>query len=128
MNSNMSTTYTEDIEIIRNSIENHDAHGALRLIMRCPSIVHEIMKSKTDSSTWDTLLHYACRTGNQEIVTILLDFDSDINTVDSNGFTPIMISVLHQHEEIVRKLLKYGADSCLLSSNTVIFTIFTILL
>ncbi|KAH6972262.1 ankyrin repeat-containing domain protein [Ilyonectria sp. MPI-CAGE-AT-0026] len=59
------------------------------------------------------LLHYACSVGTLDSIQQLLNTDLDVNGVfDNSGFfgTPLQVSVFSNRVDIVRLLLKHGAD------------------
>lgn len=56
-------------------------------------------------------LVHACRTGNLELVTALLESGHDPNYMDKDGWTPLLSTILHNHPEILSKLLDTGVDS-----------------
>ena len=74
----------------------------------------------------ETLLHYAARKGNNEIVGILLKKGADINAASKNGHTlteaaglspnkktyyrPIEYAAVHQYDETVKQMIEQGAD------------------
>ena len=58
----------------------------------------------------ETTLHTASRTGNLEIVVILLNKGAEINVIDSYGDTPTHESVCCNNIDIARFLILNGAD------------------
>ncbi|KAF1964450.1 ankyrin, partial [Bimuria novae-zelandiae CBS 107.79] len=63
------------------------------------------------SSAKDTALHYACESGNLEIIELLIDhgckFDLERNTT---GYTPLMIATREGTLATVEVLVKAGAN------------------
>ncbi len=57
-----------------------------------------------------TPLHYAARSGNAEIVDMLLDANADPNARDLHGTVPLYFAVWHEHVDIVQSLLDAGAS------------------
>ena len=55
-------------------------------------------------------LHHYAQTGDADMVSFLLSFDIDINTVDEQGFTPLMVAVAGGQEHVVSTLLAQQAD------------------
>jgi len=60
----------------------------------------------------ETALHQAARMGNEEIMPLLLDEASEayLNQVNHQGNTALYIAAKHHHPNIVRCLLKAGAE------------------
>ena len=89
------------------------------------NIVKQLLKAGANPMISDTLfhripLHHAASGGNLEIVKILLDNDSDVNSKDIDGESPLSMvleQILHsnssnrilKYEEILNLLLKHGA-------------------
>eukprot|EP00123_Amoebidium_parasiticum_P022906 comp97677_c0_seq1/m.48674 comp97677_c0_seq1/g.48674 ORF comp97677_c0_seq1/g.48674 comp97677_c0_seq1/m.48674 type:complete len:145 (-) comp97677_c0_seq1:172-606(-) len=65
-----------------------------------------------------TALHEAVKSGNRELVTLLLDpaYDTDINLKDLLGNTPLHDAVCHNQSGCIVPLLAAGADSALRNS------------
>ena len=61
----------------------------------------------------ESLLHFACRKGNVKAVELLLSFGSDVNCQSQppHGETPLHIAAVLSQENILDKLLEYGALS-----------------
>lgn len=57
-----------------------------------------------------TALHLACRDGNFEIASILIDGGAEVNVADKEGWTPLMRASLAANPEIVDLLLSKGAN------------------
>ncbi len=57
-----------------------------------------------------TPLHWACYSGAEETVSLLLSLNASINAKDKEGFTPLHLAVQSNKEKIVLKLLQSGAD------------------
>lgn len=57
-----------------------------------------------------TPLHWACYSGSENVVTFLLSWKANPNSVDKEGLTPMHLAVLSEKVRIVKKLLHYGAD------------------
>ncbi|KAF2993297.1 hypothetical protein E8E14_001237 [Neopestalotiopsis sp. 37M] len=61
------------------------------------------------SDDWQGPLHIAARSGNDNIVRLLLQHGLDCNALDSDCSTPLMLAVAAGHEEIAGTLLSHGA-------------------
>jgi ankyrin repeat protein len=61
-------------------------------------------------SNLDTALLEASVYGDRERVSLLLDQQADINTVDEQGATPLILATTYKHKEIVDLLLKKEAN------------------
>ncbi|XP_032745268.1 putative ankyrin repeat domain-containing protein 20A5 [Rattus rattus] len=57
-----------------------------------------------------TSLHYACAHNHPDVVTLLLENNSNINIKDDEGCTPLIKAVQWQNTDCVSILLKYNAN------------------
>jgi ankyrin repeat protein len=57
-----------------------------------------------------TPLHYASRSGHDEIVAMLLVAKAEVNARDEYGFTPLHEAAEKGHTAVIQTLLGYGAD------------------
>ena len=55
-------------------------------------------------------LPFACRSGNLEAVTLLVELGANINVVTINGATPIMRAIERGKPDIVKLLIETGAN------------------
>jgi ankyrin repeat protein len=62
-----------------------------------------------DKKGW-TLLHYAIRESNEDIVDLLLKRGMDINAKDKYGYTPLHWAVTNKDKKMVELLVSRGAD------------------
>ena len=63
-----------------------------------------------DQFGW-TLLHLACQNADSELLEIILSYKPDINSHEmTEGWTPLMICSISDHEAQARMLLLSGAD------------------
>ncbi|EPE34834.1 Ankyrin repeat-containing protein [Glarea lozoyensis ATCC 20868] len=69
---------------------------------------HNLLGSAHDKG-WLSTIHIAARTGNDLILKILIQQDTDLNEKDSNGRTPLIYAVIEDHQTIVTALLAHGA-------------------
>jgi uncharacterized protein len=58
----------------------------------------------------NTALTYAARDGFTEIARLLIDAGAEVNWIDREGVTPLILASLKGHTEIVQLLLDHGAD------------------
>ena len=62
-----------------------------------------------DDDGWNALM-YASYYGHNNIITILKEYNSNINTINPNGSTALHLASGCGHIETVKLLLQYGAD------------------
>ncbi|KAF7285836.1 ankyrin repeat and KH domain-containing protein 1-like isoform X5 [Rhynchophorus ferrugineus] len=65
--------------------------------------------SETESNH-DTALTLACAGGHEELVTLLISRDADIEHRDKKGFTPLILAATAGHDKVVEILLNNSAD------------------
>ena len=63
-----------------------------------------------ESKLNDTLLHWAVSFNHIDVVKLLLEYNADLNTPNTEGHTPLHIACKHYNLEIIELLLLYGAD------------------
>jgi ankyrin repeat protein len=87
-------------KIVRAAVRHHNDEVSLYLRR----------KNLANKSDYSNVLHYACRQfhGHQSINHIIVS--SEMSTYDTNGFTPLMLTIKHRRLESARKLLEN--DSC----------------
>ena len=59
-----------------------------------------------------TPLHLAAGCGNVNLVRLLLRLGANPNSVCNEGYTPFMVAVYHNYQQICKVLLKFGAYIC----------------
>ncbi len=78
-----------------------------------PDMMRTLLQSGADHSIRYpenlTALCYAVTVGRASIVNTLLEFNADPN-LTCMDLSPLMIAVLHQHEELIISLINHGAD------------------
>ena len=63
------------------------------------------------NKTWEkTALYYACSSGKEDIVDVLLDAKADPNICNYSGRSPLMEASEYAYPQIVQKLLESKAD------------------
>ena len=58
----------------------------------------------------NTALTYAARDGFTEIARLLIDHGAEVNWIDGEGVTPLILASFKDHIELVQLLLAHGAD------------------
>jgi len=71
--------------------------------------VKPVAPVRPDQPRIDALV-MACKEGDFDFVQTLIKSGIDVNSIGSNGFTPLMMATSHDEEKIVSYLLKQGAD------------------
>lgn len=59
----------------------------------------------------NTALTYAARDGFIDIARLLIDHGADVNWIDGEGVTPLILASFKDHIELVRLLLEHDADT-----------------
>ncbi len=75
--------------------------------------VQAMLQSGTDPNLTyhsNTALTYAARDGFTDIARLLVDQGAEINWIDSEGVTPLILAAFKGHAEIAELLLDQGAD------------------
>lgn len=62
-----------------------------------------------------TAMHYAAASNSPEIIKMLVEKGTDINTQDENGFTPLMYAIMHHANDAAKFLVEAGADLSIVS-------------
>ncbi|MCG8532889.1 MAG: ankyrin repeat domain-containing protein [Desulfovibrionales bacterium] len=94
----------KEIKVIEASIKNE------------LSILKNLINENYDINERDerglTSLHYAVAQGHSEVVKLLIENGAEIDSLDTNGNTPLNDAVFHSKGDptIIRILLKAGAD------------------
>ena len=91
------------------SMQGYNIHAKTRT-----ETVRILLKYGADLSCRDekgwTLLHYAIRESNEDIVDLLLKRGMDINAKDKYGYTPLHWAVTNKDKKMVELLVSRGAD------------------
>jgi ankyrin repeat protein len=75
--------------------------------------VNEMLVAHADpnaANACGTALHFAARTGQKEIVEILLRAGAKVDARDANGRTPLNYAILDLHDNVTKVLLDAGAN------------------
>lgn len=75
--------------------------------------VNKLLQQGTDPNlvyNTNTALTYAARDGFTEIARVLIDHGADVNWIDGEGVTPLILASFKNHIELVQLLLAHGAD------------------
>ncbi|MEM7066023.1 MAG: ankyrin repeat domain-containing protein [Cyanobacteria bacterium P01_B01_bin.77] len=76
--------------------------------------VRELLQQGSDPNLvyhTNTALTYAARDGFIEIATLLIDHGADVDWIDGEGVTPLILAAFKNHIELVQLLLDQGADT-----------------
>ncbi|XP_065054725.1 ankyrin repeat domain-containing protein 39-like [Rhopilema esculentum] len=85
---------------------------------RVNALIRKGVSPNTPDTYGYTALHYACRSGHEQIAMLLLENGADPNAKTASGKEcPIHRAAYQGHEAIVRLLLKKGADPTIQSSD-----------
>jgi ankyrin repeat protein len=63
-----------------------------------------------DSCSSKTALSFMCEEGHLEIAKLLCDHSAELESVDNNGRTPLMLTTLHGHGQTASHLAWLGAS------------------
>ncbi len=66
--------------------------------------------SQTEKPRQWTPLHQAARSGDQDMVRLLLEFGADLTARDPGGATPLHHAAYFGHPQVAQELLASGAD------------------
>ncbi|SLM48078.1 protein of unknown function [Nitrospira japonica] len=81
--------------------------GALNVVSQLYQRVDSPLSARENIPS---LLHYGVLSGNVAIVNFLLSKDHPVDHLDAFGFTPLHLAIQEGHLEIVRCLVRAGAD------------------
>ena len=115
--SRSSIQYLLDMDIdieLRSPYNESLLHFAARIhnSMYMKSLISKFKSVNVTDKNLSTPLHEACKYGQYENVSILLDHQADVNLMDNLGKTSLMIAVdkRYHDENLVRLLLKHNAN------------------
>ena len=104
-------TYQDDVPVIH-AVIDAVANGHIEL-----STLEQVAKNDDslnrdwDGNCGDYTIHKAVRTGNIDVVKIILEAGSNTNILSNEGDTPIGIAAQKGNKEIVELLIKYGSPT-----------------
>lgn len=84
------------------AIKSNDVESLVAAFPRIESV-----RARIDSD--ETLMHLAARFGNPHAVRLLLEQQADIEPLNLEGHSPLIVAVKEGHAEVVRLLLQAGA-------------------
>jgi len=76
------------------------------------SIATEKPSAKHSEGNWVGALHIAVQRGHIRILRILLQHGVNCNQKDGEGLTPLIHSIISNHEDVVSSLIQNGARIC----------------
>lgn len=65
------------------------------------------------NSYGESVLSVAAARGQFDVVRMMLDLGAEINVVDNRRYTPLLLSLMRKHTEIVTTLIIHSGDICL---------------
>lgn len=71
----------------------------------------------TESESRMRPIHWAASEGKVSSISFLIKHHENINVLDANGCTPLIIATQHNHTDTVMFLLRNGADTSICDSN-----------
>jgi ankyrin repeat protein/L-ascorbate metabolism protein UlaG (beta-lactamase superfamily) len=98
---------------IHDAVRAGDLAKVKALVAENPQVVNE------KDARGRTPLHFACHSGNMEIVTFLIAHGADVKAADPDGFTPLHWAAFAGQADAARALIKAGADPNALSAEGV---------
>ncbi len=103
------------VEAMRKAIQDSEIE-TVKLFLAAGMSPNELPHSQTNKPVPEDNLRLAVRTGNKELVALLLDRGADINRRNYLEETPLFASLIGDDPEIVRLLVEKGADLTSVSS------------
>ena len=64
-----------------------------------------------------TALHIACKVGDEEVITLLVEHGADINACDGDGFISLHLAAIHGNMQVVKKLVDLKVDVSLTTAD-----------
>ncbi|MEM1253681.1 MAG: ankyrin repeat domain-containing protein [Cyanobacteria bacterium P01_H01_bin.21] len=107
-----------------NSFDERSTESSVVAVETAPPLIDATLTGDVDrvrllleQGTDPNLIHntnialtYAARDGFTEIARLLIDNSADVNWIDGEGVTPLILASFKDHIEIVQLLLDHGAD------------------
>jgi len=98
--------------------ENYDIENALSILAsfeECTPLAQYLIENNSEEKDKlhgiiNTALSMACQCNNSDLISLLLDYGADINSKNSNQWTPLHIACQYSNLNIVKHLLKNNAN------------------
>ncbi|ETI40660.1 hypothetical protein, variant [Phytophthora nicotianae CJ01A1] len=109
-----------DLLNLQNQFGNTPLHNAART--GSPGCVSNLLQAGAMPSIKNVNgsipLHHACysETPNLEVVRLLVEAGSDVNALDEQGYSPLIVAAKKNQTEVIEYLRKHGADTTLKNS------------
>lgn len=68
------------------------------------------VNAKDSTSGWTPLLRAASVGGNKDVAELLIKFKAEIDVLDKDNKSALMIAVINGNQPLVQTLVEYGAD------------------
>ncbi|KAG6975574.1 hypothetical protein JG688_00002233 [Phytophthora aleatoria] len=111
---------TTDLLNLQNQFGNTPLHNAARA--GSPGCVSHLLQAGAKHSiknvNGSVPLHHACYSDkpNLEVVQLLVEAGSDVNALDEQGYSPLIVATKKNQTEAIDYLRKHGADTALKNS------------
>ncbi|GIX62660.1 apical complex lysine methyltransferase [Babesia caballi] len=106
-----SATISSDAEDLFSRVVDNQVGLVNILLKEHPHLLH------VRSPEGLTALHLAADRGHVEMVRCLLDHGAELDAVDDNNDTPLLVAAAAENREVVNMLLREGADSSIRNSD-----------
>ncbi|KAJ8673986.1 hypothetical protein QAD02_005248 [Eretmocerus hayati] len=100
-------TESEDCEGLGEAMISAVKAGCIQTVLR---LLEQGASIDVKDFCQDSLLHIACRSGDEGMATLLIDNGIDLDASNEDGLTPLHVAAKHGHIEIVRLLCTAGCD------------------
>ena len=89
-------------------IEHFEKHENLAILKKIVHFCKDYYLDYQESEAGETPLHFACKTGNLDMVKTCLPFSINFNSTDIQNMTPLHFACENGHYEIVKLLLDHA--------------------